>query len=101
MRDEGLTRHQTPVTRHWQFGVDLCLSAVALLLLALTASAAEPQRPNPLKSGVEFASDEVRKLQADDFGNPGMLWVARGEKLWSEAAGRNGKSCTACHGDAR
>jgi sulfur-oxidizing protein SoxA len=77
-------------------------SAVYLLLMfAFTATAAEPQKPDPLKSGSEFASDEVRKLQADDFGNPGMLWVARGEKLWSEAAGRNGKSCAACHSDAR
>jgi sulfur-oxidizing protein SoxA len=53
-----------------------------------------------LKSGVEFVSDDLRKLQADDFANPGMLWVARGEKLWNEAAGKSGKSCTACHGDA-
>ena len=40
-------------------------------------------------------------MQADEFGNPGMLWVTRGEKLWSEAAGKGGKSCAACHGDAR
>jgi sulfur-oxidizing protein SoxA len=53
-----------------------------------------------LKSGVEFVSDDLRKLQADDFANPGMLWVARGKKLWNEAAGKSGKSCTACHGDA-
>jgi sulfur-oxidizing protein SoxA len=77
-------------------------AAVCLLLtFGLAASAAEPQRPSPLKSGIEFASDEVRKLQADDFGNPGMLWVARGEKLWSAGAGKNGKSCSACHGDAQ
>lgn len=42
----------------------------------------------------------MRKLQADDFANPGMLWVARGVKLWGEAAGKSGKSCAACHGDA-
>ena len=62
---------------------------------------AEPQKPSPLKSGIEFASADVRKLQADDFANPGMLWVARGEKLWSEPAGKSGKSCAGCHGDAR
>jgi len=61
---------------------------------------AEPQKPVPLKSGVEFASEDRRKLQADDFANPGMLWVARGGKLWSEPAGNSGKSCMACHGDA-
>jgi sulfur-oxidizing protein SoxA len=54
-----------------------------------------------LKSGAEFVSDDLRKLQADDFANPGMLWVARGEKLWSEPAGKSGKSCASCHQDAR
>jgi L-cysteine S-thiosulfotransferase len=71
------------------------------LVFACFAFAAEPQKPSPLKSGVEFASEDVRRLQSDDFANPGMLWVARGEKLWSEAAGKSGKSCAACHGDAK
>ncbi|MFN7087900.1 MAG: sulfur oxidation c-type cytochrome SoxA [Burkholderiales bacterium] len=39
-------------------------------------------------------------MQTDDFANPGMLWVARGEKLWREAAGAGGRSCAGCHGDA-
>ena len=72
-----------------------------LVLAVFPVSAAEPERPNPLKSGVEFVSDDLRKMQADDFSNPGMLWVARGEKLWSEPAGRSGKSCASCHQDAR
>jgi L-cysteine S-thiosulfotransferase len=72
----------------------------ALLAASCAASAAEPQRPSPLKSGSEFVSQELRKLQADDFANPGMLWVTRGAKLWSEPAGSSGKSCAACHGDA-
>ena len=71
-----------------------------LFLAAFAASAADPQRPQPLKSGIEFAGESARKLQADDFANPGMLWVERGAKLWSEAAGVNGKSCAGCHGDA-
>lgn len=71
-----------------------------LLAAACAASAAEPQRPSPLKSGSEFTSQDLRKLQADDFANPGMLWVTRGGKLWNEAAGSSEKSCAACHGDA-
>jgi L-cysteine S-thiosulfotransferase len=71
-----------------------------LLLTTFAASAAEPQRPSPLKSGSEFVSQDLRKLQADDFANPGMLWVTRGAKLWSEPAGSGGQSCAACHGDA-
>jgi sulfur-oxidizing protein SoxA len=72
-----------------------------LLPAVFAASAAEPERPGPLKSGVEFASEDIRRLQADDFANPGMLWVAHGEKLWNEPAGRGGKSCASCHQDAR
>lgn len=29
-----------------------------------------------------------------------MLWVERGAKLWRAAAGKAGKSCVDCHGDA-
>jgi sulfur-oxidizing protein SoxA len=57
-------------------------------------------RPVPLKGGSEFQSEETRALQADEFGNPGMLWVARGEKLWSEPRGGAGIACASCHGDA-
>jgi sulfur-oxidizing protein SoxA len=64
------------------------------------ALAQEAIRPSPLKSGLDFTSPEVRALQQDDFGNPGMLWVTHGEKLWNEAAGASGKSCASCHGDA-
>ena len=60
-----------------------------VVVLALVAPA---QAGAQLKSGVEFQSPDVRALQADEFANPGMLWVARGEALWG--------SCSSCHGDA-
>lgn len=69
------------------------------LISVFAAFAAEPSRPMPLKPGGEFAGDDLRKLQADDFANPGMLWVERGRKLWSEAPGA-GKACSGCHGEA-
>lgn len=76
-------------------------AGLAALALASVCHAADPPPvPAPLRSGLEFASPDVRKLQADDFANPGMLWVARGEKLWREPAGREGKSCASCHGEA-
>ena len=56
------------------------------IVLALICSAALAQS----KSGLEFASEEIRKLQANDAENPGMLWVDRGEKLWAE-------KCASCH----
>lgn len=75
------------------------LFVVLLLLAVFPAFSAEPQRPSPLESGVEFTGESARRLQADDFANPGMLWVEHGAKLWSEAAGNSGKSCASCHGD--
>ena len=56
--------------------------------------AAIAQSPSPPRSGITFQGAEVRKLQADDFGNPGMLWVASGEAQWKE------RGCAGCHGDA-
>ena len=78
------------------------VALVILLFLCIVAAApaAEPTRPQPLKSGIEFAGEDLRKLQADDFANPGMLWVERGGKLWGTAAGKAGKSCADCHGAA-
>lgn len=80
----------------------LCgFSGCWILGITLVCAAELPQRPAPLKSGVEFAGADIRAMQGDDFANPGMLWVTRGEKLWGEAAGSGGKSCASCHQDAR
>jgi sulfur-oxidizing protein SoxA len=54
-----------------------------------------------LRSGITFAGADVRAMQADDATNPGMLWVERGEKLWSAPSGASGASCATCHGDAK
>jgi len=81
----------------------LRLRAAALAVVSLASIAATPHapiKPQPLKSGLDFSGNEVRDLQQDDFANPGMLWVARGEKLWQEPAGEERKSCASCHGDA-
>jgi L-cysteine S-thiosulfotransferase len=75
--------------------------AVFITISAAPTQAAEPFRPEPLKSGLEFSGAEVRALQQDEFSSPAMLWVTRGEKLWSEAAGASNKSCAGCHQDAR
>jgi sulfur-oxidizing protein SoxA len=75
--------------------------AAAFVLFFTAGHAQQPVRPQPLKSGLDFTGPEVRELQHDDFANPGMLWISRGETLWQEAAGRDGKSCAACHGEAK
>ncbi len=57
------------------------------------------QSPQPPKSGVEFQSADVRAMQADEFGNPGMLWVERGAALWKAPRGAANAPCASCHGD--
>ncbi len=79
----------------------LARAAIGIVaVLARPAFAAESERPHPLKSGIELASEDVRAMQADDFANPGMLWVTRGATSWSTPAGASGKACAQCHGDA-
>jgi len=77
----------------WRAGagaLGLCCS------LALAQPSSSPER----KSGFEFMSPESQATQQDDFSNPGMLWVAEGEALWSAKVGVSGRSCADCHGDA-
>jgi sulfur-oxidizing protein SoxA len=62
-----------------------------VLVVALSPALARAQ--SPLKSGAEFQSADVQRLQADEFGNPGMLWVTRGEATWKQ-------KCVTCHQDA-
>ena len=83
--------------------VRLATALLAAGCASLAFGAALSERPIPpelLKNGSAFTSEANRSLQADDFANPGMLWVERGAKLWSETAGKSGKSCASCHGDA-
>ena len=73
------------------------LCAAVVVLAACTAGI--PQRAiRAPQSGVAFMPEDVRRLQADDADNPGMLWVTRGEALWNQPAGTAGASCARCHG---
>jgi len=77
----------------------LLIVAVVAASFASGASAQERALPlDKLRSGLEFSGADVRAMQADDFANPGLLWVERGEKSWRDAA--SGKSCASCHGAA-
>lgn len=77
------------------------LMAVWLLLGAGALAQQQPSRgltPDQLRSGLSFAGPDVQRLQADGFANPGLLWLTRGEALWSQAAGPQMKACQDCHG---
>lgn len=67
---------------------------IALALLAVLLSSAAVAEP---VSGYDYLTAEMQAMQNDDFGNPGMLAVDAGERLFSQP-GANGKSCATCHG---
>ncbi|HEX9858522.1 MAG TPA: sulfur oxidation c-type cytochrome SoxA, partial [Paracoccaceae bacterium] len=48
-------------------------------------------------SGWLFRTEETRALEADDFDNPGMVFVDQGIDLWNAVDGTEGKSCASCH----
>ncbi|MDE1132210.1 MAG: sulfur oxidation c-type cytochrome SoxA [Ascidiaceihabitans sp.] len=49
-------------------------------------------------SGWLFRGTETRAMQTDDFDNPGMIFVDKGEDSWNAVEGTEGKSCASCHG---
>jgi sulfur-oxidizing protein SoxA len=79
-------------------------AARLLLAAAFAAPGAQAQERDipldQLKSGSAFLGQDLRALQADEFANPGMLWVERGEKLWREPAGKKSLACASCHKEA-
>lgn len=83
----------------------MALAGLATLVgcgAALVRAVDERRIPlDQLRSGLSFAGPDVRAMQADDFENPGMLWVERGAALWSTPAGPEKRTCAGCHGDAR
>lgn len=64
-----------------------------LVLLAAGPAAADDGR----RSTYLEMSPEIRAMQDDDIGNPGMLWAAQGEDLWNQPTGAARKACAECH----
>ena len=67
-----------------------------LTSLALACAGAGDER----RSSYLDTSPSIRRMQDDDASNPGMLWVARGETLWTSPGKTDGKTCGSCHGAA-
>jgi sulfur-oxidizing protein SoxA len=79
------------------------LRSIAVLgaaALTLAAAAAGEIPAGQRKSGYDFMTADTKAMQDDDTANPGMLWVAEGEALWTKKAGAADRACADCHGDA-
>lgn len=71
-------------------------------LAALPAGAQQRTIPlADLRSGSTYMSPDIKAMQDDSFANPAMLWVEKGQKLWSTPAGTRGQACAACHQDVK
>jgi sulfur-oxidizing protein SoxA len=83
------------------------MAAIAAMGVAVSACAPEKvaekdwgiYEVNGVRSGFTYASIDTRKIQEDEFSNPGMLFVEAGEDLWDVAEGEAGKACSDCHSD--
>ena len=53
--------------------------------------------PEDIRSGITFQSPDTQALQADEFANPGLLWVDRGEALFTQAPRAGSPACAECH----
>ncbi len=72
----------------------MLLICSALLTVPATMTAA-----GEVKSGYEFIKPATREMQDDDFENPGLLTVARGQQLFNNTQPDANKSCADCHGE--
>ena len=70
------------------------LFTIALAASLSVATAGEP------RSGYEYIKQATRDMQDDDFENPGLLTVEKGQALFNAQPDAAGKACAACHGAA-
>jgi sulfur-oxidizing protein SoxA len=76
---------------------DKTLNVEGETLISTTAAPAHMENVDTLYSGWHFRSTETQALQADDFDNPGMIFVDQGIDLFAAVDGSEGKSCSSCH----
>lgn len=72
------------------------LRVVLMLATALLAGAAAALEP---VSGYAFLAPETQAMQDDEFENPGMVTVDKGEALFREHRRHEEYACAGCHGD--
>ncbi|MGB0723564.1 MAG: sulfur oxidation c-type cytochrome SoxA [Gammaproteobacteria bacterium] len=69
-----------------------------LILAMLLAVLAPPAAAEPV-SGYDFLTPDTQAMQDDDFENPGMVTVERGEALFHEHRDDEEYACSSCHGE--
>ena len=72
------------------------LRVMLVLATALLANAAVALEPI---SGYAFLAPETQAMQDDEFENPGMVTVDKGEILFREHREYEESACASCHGD--
>ena len=70
-----------------------CIAFLIANVLLLTGAGAQDK---PL-SGLNWATPAIRDMQQDDFANPGMFWLERGEALFRKRDGQTRNTCRSCH----
>jgi sulfur-oxidizing protein SoxA len=76
----------------------LILNGETEMVTRTAAPAHLSEAMDEVMSGWLFREDETRAMQADDFDNPGMIFVEQAMDVWNTADGSEGKSCADCHG---
>lgn len=74
-----------------------CNRALLLFCMLLAAIPATAVMAGEAKSGYEYIKPASRAMQDDDFENPGLLAVERGQRLFNSKQNGAGKSCAECH----
>ncbi|MEY8144613.1 sulfur oxidation c-type cytochrome SoxA [Falsihalocynthiibacter sp. CO-5D18] len=77
----------------------LILNEETELVTRTAAPAHVSEALDEVMSGWLFRGKETRAMQADDFDNPGMIFVEKAQDAWATTEGTEGKSCSSCHND--
>lgn len=77
----------------------LILNEETELVTRTAAPAHVSENLDEVMSGWLFRGKETRAMQADDFDNPGMIFVEKAQDAWATVEGTEGKSCASCHDD--
>jgi sulfur-oxidizing protein SoxA len=76
----------------------LMMSRIITLVFG-TCLLAAGMHAHAIQSGYAYIKPETRALQDDDFANPGLLTVDRGNELFNTPMDGATKACAGCHGE--